>query len=238
MSTWRATFWVLTVLGLLCLVASLLFVESLPAAERTDVGVLRSLGGLGRVARDCTFMLVLAAASLFNLPFMAYIAVGSYIYVDFFGETQQVYTYFFAATAAVTVLGPMVHLRFGGAVSTKALTYGLMGISAACGVLLCVAGVLSAWFFAALFALFATVEATVRPYTTNILLSLRQSDVGSASSMINCVHTLFGVAGMALIMLPFPNYIVGLGVLMVASMTAAILAWAAVCRRGLMREEG
>lgn len=100
------------------------------------------------------------------------------------------------------------------------------------------AGVLSAWFFAALFALFATVEATVRPYTTNILLSLRQSDVGSASSMINCVHTLFGVAGMALIMLPFPNYIVGLGVLMVASMTAAILAWAAACRRGLMREEG
>lgn len=237
-STWRATFWVLTVLGLLCLAASLLFVESLPAAERTDVGVLRSLGGLGRVARDRTFMLVLAAASLFNLPFMAYIAVGSYIYVDFFGETQQVYTYFFAATAAVTVLGPMAHLRFGGAVSTKALTYGLMGIGAVCGVLLCVAGVLSAWFFAALFALFATVEATVRPYTTNILLSLRQSDVGSASSMINCVHTLFGVVGMALIMLPFPNYIVGLGVLMVASMTAAILAWAAACRRGLMREEG
>ncbi len=58
-------------------------------------------------------MLITMAVGLFNLLFMAYIAVGSYIYVDFFGQTQQVYTYFFAATAIFSALGPILHLKFG-----------------------------------------------------------------------------------------------------------------------------
>lgn len=56
-------------------------------------------------------MLVLTVAGAFSLPFMAYIEVGSYIYIDFFGELQQVYTYFFAATAAISSLGPVLYLR-------------------------------------------------------------------------------------------------------------------------------
>lgn len=229
-ASWRAIFWVLAALGGLCLAASLLFRESLPADERLDVGVLRSLGGLGRIARERKFMLILTVAALFNLPFMAYIAVGSYIYVDLFGETQQVYTYFFAATAGFSALGPVLHLRFGSHLSPWSLTYVLLGAGAALGAAMVVVGSWSVWGFAVLMILFAAAEATVRPYTTNLLLGLCRGGAGAASSLINFLNTAFGVVGMALIMLPFPDYVSGIGIIMAASMLVGLPLWAAARR--------
>lgn len=230
LASWRAIFWALAALGGLCLAAALLFRESLPADERTDDGVLRSLRGLGRVARQRKFMLILAAASLFNLPFMAYIAVGSYVYVDLFGETQQVYTYFFAATAGFSTLGPVLHLRFGRGASPWRLTYLLLAACAALGAAMLAVGGRSVWAFAALMMLFAAASATVRPYTTNLLLGLCRGDTGAASSMINFLNTAAGVVGMALIMLPFPDYVTGIGAILLASMLAGLPLWAIACR--------
>lgn len=229
-ASWRAIFWVLAALGAFCLAAALLFRESLPEQDRLTAGVFRSLAGLGRIARQRKFMLVLTVASLFSPPFMAYIAVGSYVYVDFFGQTQQVYTYFFAATAGFSALGPVLHLRFGKGLSPYSFTYVLVVVGIACGVAMCVVGDRSVWLFAALMVVFATLEATVRPYTTNLLLGLARKDTGSASAMINFLNTGLGVMGMAFIMLPFPDYVIGVGVILVACMLVALPLWVAVCR--------
>lgn len=228
-ASWRAIFWVLAALGAFCLAAALLFRESLPEQDRLTAGVFRSLAGLGRIARQRKFMLVLTVASLFSPPFMAYIAVGSYVYVDFFGQTQQVYTYFFAATAGFSALGPVLHLRFGKGLSPYSFTYVLVVVGIACGVAMCVVGDRSVWLFAALMVVFATLEATVRPYTTNLLLGLARKDTGSASAMINFLNTGLGVMGMAFIMLPFPDYVIGVGVILVACMLVALPLWVAVC---------
>lgn len=224
-ATWRFIFWTLAGLGALCLLGILLYRESLPAEERVVTGVFRSLTGLGRIIKQRKFMLILITASLFSTPFMAYVAVGSYIYVDFFGQTQQVYTYFFAATAAFSALGPVLYLRFAKVLSPYRFTYALLGIGVACGLLLFWIGDHTVWTFAILMVVFATMEATVRPYTTDLLLSLAQKDTGSASSMINFMNTAFGVAGMAFIMLPFPDYVVGIGAILTACMALGLPLW-------------
>lgn len=229
-ASWRAIFWVLAALGGLCLVASVLFQESLPLSDRVTTGVFRSLAGLGRIARQRKFMLILTVAGLFCTPFMAYVAVGSYIYVDFFGESQQVYTYFFAATAGFSALGPMLHLKFGKELSPYRFTYVLIFVGLACGAAMFFVGDHSVWIFAALMMVFAVLEATVRPYTTNLLLSLARQDTGSASSMINFLNTALGVAGMAFIMLPFPDYVVGVGAILLASMIVTLPLWVAACK--------
>ena len=231
-ASWRAIFWVLAALGGLCMVASLLLTEGLAPADRLVTGALRSLGGLFRIARQRKFMLIAIAVSLFNVPFMAYVAVGSYVYIDFFGETQQVYAYFFAVTAGFSALGPMLHLRFGKNLSPYAFTYFLIFAGLACGAGLFVVGDKSVWFFAPLMIVFAILEATVRPYTTDMLLALAHQDVGSASSMINFLYTAFGVVGMFVIMAPFPDYVVGLGVVLVVSMALAVPIWTAARRTG------
>lgn len=77
---------------------------------------------------------------------------------------------------------------------------------------------------------FALLESTVRPYTTNLLLGLNRRDTGSASALINFMHTIVGVVGMTVIMAPFPDYIAGIGVLLAASMLLAFVLWIAACR--------
>lgn len=231
-ASWRAVFWVLAALGALCLVAALLFVESLAPKDRLRDGAIRSLAGLLRIARQRKFMLIAIAVSLFNVPFMAYIAVGSYVYIDFFGQSQQVYTYFFAATAACSALGPVAYLRFCRNISPYAFTFALIFAGIACGAGLVIWGDGSVWLFAAFMIVFAVLEATVRPYTTDMMLELASRDVGSASSMINFLYTAFGVIGMGLIMAPFPDYVMGIGTIIAVSMALAVPIWFAACRSG------
>ncbi len=228
--SWRSIFWILALLGGVCLGATMLFKESLPEEERVTDNVFRSIAGLGRIAKNRKFMLILIAASLFSIPFMAYIAVGSYIYIDYFGETQQVYTYFFAVTAGFSVLGPILHLRFGKHLSPYTLTYILIVVCAILGVIMVTVGETSVWAFAIIMIIFALVEAAIRPYSTNLLLSLVHHDTGSASAMINFMHTGLGVVGMLAIMLPFSTYIAGLGIILIATMAITFVVWIFACK--------
>lgn len=91
-------------------------------------------------------------------------------------------------------------------------------------------GEASVWMFTVFAILLAFLEATVRPYTTNLMLGLASSDIGSASSLINCLHAAFGTLGMGLIMLPFSNFIVGLGFLMLGSMIVGLVLWHGACK--------
>ena len=50
-------------------------------------------------------------------------------------------------------------------------------------------------------------------------------DVGSASSLINAVHTILGSAGMALGSLAWGNMIHGLGLIMVGATLTVIVIW-------------
>ncbi len=224
-ASWRMIFWALSILGGLCLVATILFKETLRKEDRLDTGVIHSLSGLIRIGKDRKFMLILIVAALFNLPFMSYIAVGSYIYVDFFGETQQVYSYFFAVTAGISSLGPVIHLRFGKGLSTNTLMYSLLIAGIIIGVLMLFFGDKSVWAFAVFMILFTTLGTTIRPHTTNILLGITQGDTGSASSMINALNTGFGVIGMSVIMTPFPDFIIGISIIILACMVIGLPIW-------------
>ena len=77
---------------------------------------------------------------------------------------------------------------------------------------------------------FALAEACIRPYSTNILLSQQEGDTGAASSLINFAHTAIGCVGMALAVLPWPNYVVGIGVLIVVVMAFAGICWIALLK--------
>ena len=50
-----------------------------------------------------------------------------------------------------------------------------------------------------------------QPFSTAILLDQQKTDIGSASSLINAVNTVFGSLGMMLGALNWSNFIEGLG---------------------------
>lgn len=227
---WRMTFWVLAGIGLCCAVLALLFDETLPAEERYEGTVLGSVKQLGVVARNKGFSAFLGIVGLYNLPFMAYIAVGSYVYITFFGLTELEYSMYFAFAALLTAAGPFIWLIASRFVSARRFTSILLVVSLAAGATMLIVGEMGPAPFCIAFLAFALAEAAVRPYSTNILLSQQDGDTGAASSLINFTHTAIGCVGMLIAVLPWPNYVVGVGVIIVGSMAIALVGWAALLR--------
>ena len=69
-----------------------------------------------------------------------------------------------------------------------------------------------------------------------ILLGEVEKNVGTASAMINFFHTFLGSIGMALGTLPWPDFINGLGIIMLAAVILGVIVWlfvpAAADKRG------
>ena len=227
---WRMTFWVLAGIGAVCSALALLFDETLPADERYEGSVTGSLKQLGVVARNKGFSAFLGIVGLYNLPFMAYIAVGSYVYITFFGLSELEYSLYFAVAALLTVFGPFAWLAASRFVSARRFTGILLGVGLASGLAMLAVGELSPTLFCLTFLAFALAEAAVRPYSTNILLSQQEGDTGATSSLINFAHTAIGCVGMLVAVLPWPNFVTGIGIIIVASMGVGILGWIALLR--------
>lgn len=222
---WHMVFWMLVVVGALCTLGALLFEESLPAGERYSGALMGSLSRLASVAHNRGFTLFLLVISLFNLPFMAYIAAGSYIYIDTFGTTPQGYSYFFAGTAALTVFGPLIYLWLAPRISARRFTHIVLGVGIVTGIAMMLFGRQNVFIFWAIFLVFALIEAAVRPYSTNILLNQQEQDTGAASSLINFTNTALGCIGMLLVVIPRENYVLGLGCLIVLCTFISLTMW-------------
>lgn len=232
-ASWRTTFWILAIAGAVCLALASLLAETLPRDERNQGSVASSLGHLGTVMRDRGFAAFLIISSLFEIPFMGYIAVGSYIYVDFFDVGEMGYSLFFGAAALVMSVGPLVWLGASRKLSVRQFTTVLLALCIVLGVLLATAGQTGPVAFCVLFSLFAIAEAAARPYSMNIMLEQQAHDAGAASAVMNFTRTAIGCAGMGLAALPWSNYAFGIGVLMIVAMAAALVGWIALLRSSI-----
>lgn len=229
-ASWHATFWILAVIGGLCLVLALLFHETLPPEKRFAGTVAGSLRTLVSVGKNKGFSIFLLITSLWNVAFMAYIAVASHIYITFFGLSDLAYSLFFATAALFTAVAPFLWILCRNVLSVRRYITALIVISFATGLLILAFGTQSPFSFCAFFLVFAFIEAAVRPLSTNILLSQQEGDTGAASSLINFAHTAIGTVGMLLAVLPWPNYIVGIAVMILVTMVAGGIAWTALLR--------
>lgn len=231
---WHMTFWILAVVGVLCVVLSVMFSETLPEEERITESGLRSLAGLGSVAKNKGFSLYLGITALITLPYMAYIAVASHIYITFFGRTEFEYSAFFAAAAVVSAIGPFIAVVARRHLTPKNITTMLLFLALISGVAILVVGEVSPFIFCGLFLVFALVEAAIRPLSVDILLAQQDKDAGAASSLINFTHTALGTVGMAIAVLPWPNYVFGIGATIVIAMVLSLVMWFAMIRKRIL----
>lgn len=231
---WRATFWVLAVIGFANFILTIAYNETLEPAKRTKAGVARSLGRLGIYLKNKAFMAFLLISSAFEIGYMAYVSVGSYVYMDTFGFSSMGYSIFFAVTAVTCAIGPIFWLKISNHTTVKRFTTIALLASLVLGVAELLLGHTSAFVFCAFFVLFAFFEVTVRPYSVNVLLSQYDHDAGSASALINCVRALVGCVGMVAVMLPWPDYIVGIAMMMIMGIAIALVIWFVLLKSSLI----
>ncbi len=225
---WRGIFAVLAVIGAGITIMGFLFEESLPKRARTRDAILPTIGHLGWVLKSRGFVSFLLVMGMLNIPFMAYIAVGSYIYIDFFGMSELGYSAFFAVGAIAGSLGPFIWLFVKRFISAKSFTTLLLALCLLSGVGLVFFGEHSAFAFCGIFLIFVLAESCARPYSTNILLNQHDGETGAASSVINFTHTIIGCVGMLAAVAPWPSYPVGIGIILAASTVLSLVIWAAI----------
>ena len=224
-STWRSVFLVLAVIAAVCLVTTFFFEESIPENERNHLGVIGAIRRLGVVGRNVNFTSFLISVSFYSAPFMAYLAVASYVYEDYFGLLPTTFSIFFAVNAFTSLFGPLLYIRLNSRITAKATMWILLAVGFAAGVSMLLFGQLSPFVFLATMIPFSVVNSYMRPFSTNILLDQVEGDTGSASALLNFLHTLLGSIGMFIGSLPWGSYIHGIGFTMVGFLILALLVW-------------
>ena len=219
---WRGAFYVLTLIGIINLALAFLFTETLPPEKRYKGEVLDSLLLLKQFAKQKIFMMILIMFAFLSMPFMAYLSVSSFVYIDNFGLSAQEYSYFFAANAAASALGPIFYLKLKDWMSNERLAEFCFLISITSGLLIIFPGHWSAWAFLFSFLPFTVIGTVARPFAMEILLNQAKENVGTASAMINFVPNLFGSLGMALGTLPWGDFVTGLGIIILGATILSI----------------
>jgi len=228
---WQAIFVVLALFGLVILGLSLVFQETLAAQDRTQEGFIPGFKRLVLVGRNKSFLLFLIVLTIYNyVPFIAYLGVSSYIYIYSFELTAQQYSYFFAATVAVSLLSVVIYKPLVRHFSYRAMTTGILMASLVSGVGIFIAGWVSPFLFNAFIIIYYLSSYLIKPYGVNTLLNLQEKDTGSASALYNFVGNFIGCFGILYMMLPWGDYFTRLGLITVLCTLVSMAAWFCLLR--------
>lgn len=232
-TSWHGIFWALAGVGALALCLSLGLEETL--ADRYQGGILQTLGRLGVVLKNPGFSWLLAVFSLVPLPFMAYIASSSYIYIDRFGLGEQEFSFFFAFNSASAMAGPLLYIPLSRFFERRTIINFCLAAEAAGGAFICLWGAHSPWMFALCLMPATMAISGLRPPATNLMLEQQQGDTGSVSSLISCSGLLMGSLGMLIISFKWPDLILALGIMHLAVGMVCTLLWLRLGRKALVK---
>ena len=229
--SWRGVFWSLTGIGVVALIGSLLFEETI--SERTNDMLLPSLGRLGTVLQNRGFTLLLILFSLGAASTFAFIASSTYIYQNDFNLTGQEYSYYFSVNALGMIAGPMIFLWFLQRVHTEKIILACYVSTLASGLLVFFLGSSQPWVFALCILPASIAGSCIRPGSANMMLEQQQGDTGSVSSLMGCAGLLMGSLGLQVISMPWSSTIVALGVMTITTATISLIAWPFVISRAV-----
>ncbi|MEI6291406.1 MAG: Bcr/CflA family efflux MFS transporter, partial [Chloroflexota bacterium] len=141
--SWRGVFGTLTAIGILAMIGSLLFEESI--AQRTHGALLPAFGRIFKVLQNRRFTVLLILFSLGSVSSLAFIASSTYIYQDSFHLTGQMYSFYFAFNALGFILGPMIFLWLSQWHNSEKIIQGAYIVIAVSGLLVCFLGNIQPW---------------------------------------------------------------------------------------------
>ncbi len=230
-TSWRGVFWILTGVGVVALLGSLMFEETV--VLRTNGMVVESITRLGKVLQNRGFTLLLILFSIGSISSLAFIASSTYIYQDGFHLSGRVYSYYFSLNAIGLIAGPMIFLRVSRYIHSETIIRACFLAIAASGVLIALLGNLHPWVFALCILPSSIAGSLMRAPSANLMLEQQKGDTGSVSSVMGCTGLLMGSLGMTLISLNWGNTIVALGIMTFSTATASMLLWPLAIKRAI-----
>ncbi len=234
--SWRWIFVLQAGLGLVAAVGVWRMEE--PLRQRSSEKMHRVFAGYLRLAANLRYFLLTLAFSVVGIPFFAFIAVSSDVYIRILGYTEREYGYFFGLNSMAFMLAPLL---FGRAVRrfrlSRLLSVSYLGVFAA-SLLMLVPGIPQPYRLAVPMWFLTFFFAFGRPPGNNLILEQVEQDVGAASSLMVFVFFLIGSCSMWFISLGWRDVVEMLGLLGTGSAVVTMLAWLAINSRLRLRFPG
>jgi len=232
--SWRGVFVVLSIIGVLALVGSIAMEETIE--KRYTGSIFKSIGRLGVVAKNKSFISLLMILTMISIASMSYISASSYIFVDGFGLSEKVYSYYFALNAVFFLLGPLLYIKLSKIYhSNSIITVSYIFISIS-GLLICTIGNLSPFVFALSLIPASLFGSIMAPARTNLMLEQLQGDTGAASSLMSCAFTFYGSIGMLIISMDFSNKIVVMGLMYLTIGLVSLVTWLIISKKTYIKQ--
>ncbi|MBQ0148228.1 MAG: Bcr/CflA family efflux MFS transporter [Flavobacteriaceae bacterium] len=223
--SWHVTFDVLAIVACFSFIISLFVTETLNKADRLKGNVFQSIFSLKEIVVNKPFMTFMLSMAGTSIIYMSFLAISSYIYIEWFNLSETEYSLFFAVNSLLLLVGPNVYL----AVRKKLLPNQIIQISFSLivisGILILTIGKISPYLFLIAFAPVTFSNGFLRAFSSNILLGQKNMNSGGAASIINFSGTALGALGMMIGTLGWANYVQGLGWVTLISMCFSISLW-------------
>ena len=229
-SGWRATFWALTAVSLLCLSMGCLLPGNLPE-ERHEGSVIGALSRIKVVAGDRHFVLFMVMMCVFMAGQLAYISVSAYVFEIRFGLGTTEYSLVLAASCifGLMLAAAIGRLKLSPRKSVAAIL--LLGLSSF-ALMLAIGGIHWAGLLLAIIPCCA-VSTITRSFGFGILMGQRDGDNGSVSSTLNFTGFIAAFFGM-IIASSFPSdlFVEGIATTLGICCLIYLACWAALRKDG------
>jgi MFS transporter, DHA1 family, multidrug resistance protein len=221
--SWPWIFALLAIIGILVFIFVLFLKET--NREYSSESTFRTTLRLFVVLKNPHFYRLLIVFSIVSIPLLAFIGVSSFIFIQKFGLSAEVYSVYFGAIAAHYVIGGPIYLllrKFFRPLPIITATY--IG-SIVSGILMLTVGQTNPALFAISVALGYLCVSISRPPSNSLLLEQQDKDTGSASSLIQAIFVLTGAFGMMFISYDWSNRIMVIGIMNVVLSAIGLFIW-------------
>ncbi len=197
---WQGVFWTLLGIGVLLLVMTLFFRESLAAEKRFRGSYKGLFGQFGMMLRDKKFMRYILLYALAMALLFGYISSASFIVQEKYGYSEIAFAVVFGANALGTMLGSVVALKLP-TLESATLTGAVMMTFACLGLVANAFIVENFWFYESCTWLAITGCGFVFPSVTTLAMNAGRKAIGASSAIVGASGFIAGgivspIAGM------------------------------------------
>lgn len=233
-TSWRGVFIVLTVIGVLMLLAVLFWLpETLGVDKRSKGGVMNTLSTFGALLRDRTFIGLALCQGFVSAGMFAYISGSPFVLQDIFGVSPQTFGLIFAVNGIGIIIAGQITGRLAGRVSERNLFVSGIALATIGGSTLLIAIVSGAGLILILPTLFIVVSCVGIVGTAGASMALQNYGhaAGSASALLGLLSYILGALVMPLVGIMGSGTAVPMGIVVFGADLGAVLCYLLLVRK-------
>lgn len=188
---WQGVFWTLLAIGVLLLIMTIIFRESLPVDKRFKGSYKSLFGQFGMLLHNKIFMRYIFVYAMSLTLLFCYISSASFIVQDLYGYGEIAFAILFGINSLGTMLGSVVALKFPS-LESATLTGAILLTLASAGMVFNSLVTNNFWIYEAFLWLAITGCGFIFPSATTLAMNAGRKAIGASSAIVGAAGYITG----------------------------------------------